>query len=166
MTLSPSKVKTRSEVLAKMEEKLYQDCFGVSIAELSFELKYYNNLKKLSCDCVVCNHKLSIHHYGSRDPCALPESQNPRYIMLPTIRQGRKSLQFHAQGFCKARRFMTSHLFLKDEERLPEELRNEPEYQELQDLKKLRKMMHRKVALSFPRAYFSFSIDLIFLKFV
>lgn len=61
---------------------------------------------------------------------------------------------------------MTSHLFLKDEERLPEELRNEPEYQELQDLKKLRKMMHRKVALSFPRAYFSFFIDLIFLKFV
>ena len=61
---------------------------------------------------------------------------------------------------------MTSHLFLKDQERPPEELRNELEYQELQYLKKLRKLMHQKVALSFARAYFSLFIDKIFLKFV
>ena len=92
MTLCPSKVKTRSKMLEKMEEKLYQEWFDISIAELSFELKYYNNSEKLSCDCVVCNHKLSIHHYGSRDPCVLPDYQNPRYIMLATIKQGRKGV--------------------------------------------------------------------------
>ena len=93
-----------------MEEKVYQNWFGISITELRFELKYCSKLKKLHFDCLVCNHKLWLQLTLSLTPSGLSKTSvhNATYSKV-----GKKELaeQYRAQGYCKAGGLITSYLF-------------------------------------------------------